>query len=53
MDIDSEHLGIPDTNYEAVIRMSSAEFRRICTDLLTLSESGKNFFQDFPSISSF
>jgi proliferating cell nuclear antigen len=30
MDIDSEHLGIPDTEYEAVVKMPSTEFQRIC-----------------------
>ena len=40
MDIDQEHLGIPDTEYAATISMPSAEFRRICTDLMALSESG-------------
>ncbi|KAI9360457.1 proliferating cell nuclear antigen, C-terminal domain-containing protein [Zopfochytrium polystomum] len=39
MDIDAEHLGIPDTPYEAVVKMSSAEFQRICRDLSILSES--------------
>ncbi|KAL9934163.1 hypothetical protein V8E36_007245 [Tilletia maclaganii] len=39
MDIDSEHLGIPDTQYDAVIRMSSSEFTRIVRDLGSLSES--------------
>lgn len=39
MDIDSEHLGIPDTEYDATIKMSSNEFARICRDLSTLSES--------------
>ncbi|KAF8944571.1 DNA polymerase delta processivity factor [Linnemannia elongata] len=39
MDIDSEHLGIPDTTYEAVVQMSSAEFARICKDLQVLSDS--------------
>ncbi|PWN21426.1 proliferating cell nuclear antigen, partial [Microstroma glucosiphilum] len=39
LDIDSEHLGIPDTTYEAVVRMSSAEYSRICRDLGTLGES--------------
>ncbi|KJE94486.1 proliferating cell nuclear antigen [Capsaspora owczarzaki ATCC 30864] len=33
MDIDSEHLGIPETEYDAVIRMPSSEFQRICRDL--------------------
>lgn len=40
MDIDQEHLGIPDTEYSATISMPSAEFRRICTDLMAMSESG-------------
>jgi proliferating cell nuclear antigen len=39
MDIDQEHLGIPDTDYEATITMPAAEFRRICTDLNAMSES--------------
>lgn len=30
MDIDSEHLGIPETEYSANIRMPSAEYARIC-----------------------
>jgi len=33
MDIDSEHLGIPDQEYEAVIQLPSSEFSRICRDL--------------------
>ena len=40
MDIDQEHLGIPDTEYAATISMPSSEFKRICTDLMALSESG-------------
>lgn len=43
MDIDQEHLGIPETEYAATIAMPSSEFRRICTDLLAMSESGKAF----------
>ncbi|KAJ4130908.1 proliferating cell nuclear antigen [Fusarium equiseti] len=39
MDIDQEHLGIPDTEYAATITMPSVEFRRICTDLMAMSES--------------
>ncbi|PFH59763.1 hypothetical protein XA68_11918 [Ophiocordyceps unilateralis] len=39
MDIDQEHLGIPDTEYAASITMPAAEFRRICTDLAAMSES--------------
>lgn len=41
MDIDSEHLGIPDTSYDAIVHMSSAEFQRICRDLQQISESVK------------
>lgn len=40
MDIDQEHLGIPETEYASTITMPAAEFRRICTDLLAMSESG-------------
>ncbi|KAI9248191.1 proliferating cell nuclear antigen [Sporodiniella umbellata] len=39
MDIDSEHLGIPDTTYEANIQMPSAKFQEIVRDLSTLSDS--------------
>ncbi|KAL1883114.1 hypothetical protein VTK73DRAFT_9481 [Phialemonium thermophilum] len=39
MDIDQEHLGIPETEYSATITMPSNELRRICTDLLAMSES--------------
>lgn len=40
MDIDQEHLGIPETEYAATISMPSSEFKRICTDLAAMSESG-------------
>ncbi|KAI0874106.1 proliferating cell nuclear antigen [Hypoxylon argillaceum] len=39
MDIDQEHLGIPDTEYAATVTMPSSEFKRICTDLQAMSES--------------
>lgn len=41
MDIDSEHLGIPDTQYDAVVRMSSGEFARICRDLANVGDTVK------------
>lgn len=41
MDIDQEHLGIPETEYAASIEMPAAEFQRICRDLSALSESGE------------
>lgn len=44
MDIDSEHLGIPEAEYEAIVRMPSAEFARICKDLSTIGDTGILFF---------
>jgi len=43
MDIDQEHLGIPDTEYAASIEMPASEFQRICRDLMALSESGRHY----------
>lgn len=39
MDIDSEHLGIPESTYDVVVKMPSGEFQRICRDLSTIGES--------------
>jgi len=39
MDIDQETLGIPKTDYDAKITLSSSEFSRICRDLGQLGES--------------
>merc|ERR1719300_1081172 len=39
MEIDSEHLGIPDTDYKTTVRMSSSEFQRICRDLAVLGDT--------------
>lgn len=39
MDIDSEHLGIPDTEYKATVIMPAGEFTRICNDLSILGET--------------
>ena len=41
MDIDSEHLGIPDAPYATVVKLPAAEFQRICRDISVMSESGK------------
>lgn len=41
MDIDSEHLGIPDTDYQAIVTMPSAEFQRIVRDLSSIGDTGK------------
>ncbi|KAF8090797.1 hypothetical protein N665_0466s0001 [Sinapis alba] len=40
MDIDSEHLGIPDAEYHSIVRMPSAEFSRICKDLSSIGDTG-------------
>ena len=41
MDIDSEHLGIPETDYHAIVRMPSQEFNRICRDLSSIGDTGE------------
>eukprot|EP00775_Hariotina_reticulata_P012575 gene12575-12705_t len=40
MDIDSEHLGIPDTEYAATVTMPSGEYQRICRDLSSIGDTG-------------
>ncbi|KAF9598554.1 hypothetical protein IFM89_028086 [Coptis chinensis] len=39
MNIDSEHLGIPEAEYQAIVRMPSSEFARICKDLSTIGDT--------------
>ncbi|KAF7081183.1 hypothetical protein CFC21_085156 [Triticum aestivum] len=39
MDIDSEHLGIPDSEYQAIVRMPSSEFSSICKDLSSIGDT--------------
>lgn len=39
MDIDSEHLGIPDTDYKAQVKMPAGEFQRICKDMSILGDT--------------
>uniref|UniRef100_A0A7S4JDY6 DNA sliding clamp PCNA n=1 Tax=Odontella aurita TaxID=265563 RepID=A0A7S4JDY6_9STRA len=39
MDIDSEQLGIPDTEYKCTIKMPSSEFQRIVRDLQVLGDT--------------
>lgn len=39
MNLDQEHLGIPETDFSCVIRMPSTEFARICRDLSQFGES--------------
>ena len=43
MDIDTEHLGIPDTEYEATVKMSSNEFQRICRDLSSIGDTAVSY----------
>ena len=50
MDIDQEHLGIPETEYAATISMPSPEFSKICRDLMALSESGKLGFYSIENL---
>ncbi|KAG5375765.1 hypothetical protein IGI04_040361 [Brassica rapa subsp. trilocularis] len=40
MDIDNEHLRIPDVEYLSIVRMPSSEFSRICKDLSTIGDTG-------------
>lgn len=55
MDIDSEHLGIPEAEYHAIVRMPSAEFARICKDLASIGDTGTVLclFARFMVISAF
>mmetsp|Transcript_33762 Transcript_33762/g.49577 ORF Transcript_33762/g.49577 Transcript_33762/m.49577 type:complete len:260 (-) Transcript_33762:433-1212(-) len=39
MDIDSEQLGIPDTEYKATVKMPSGEFQRIVRDMQVLGDT--------------
>jgi len=39
MDLDVEHLGIPETDYACVVRLPSSEFSRICRDLSQIGDS--------------
>jgi len=39
MDIDSDTLGIPETDYDARVTMPASEFSRIVKDLASLGES--------------
>mmetsp|Transcript_12482 Transcript_12482/g.16655 ORF Transcript_12482/g.16655 Transcript_12482/m.16655 type:complete len:142 (+) Transcript_12482:589-1014(+) len=39
MEIDSEQLGIPDTEYKATVKMPSGEFQRIVRDMQVLGDT--------------
>lgn len=39
MDLDVQQLGVPQTDYDVQVRMSSAELARICRDLLNINDT--------------
>lgn len=39
IDIDSEHLGIPDTEYNCTVKMPSAEFKRIVSEIAVMGDT--------------
>jgi len=41
MDIDSEHLGIPETDYQCVVKMPAGEFQRICREIAIIGDTVK------------
>jgi len=38
-DIDTEHLGIPETEYKCDVSLPSSDFSRICRDLMTIGDA--------------
>ena len=40
MDIDSEHLGIPEAEYDATVKMPAGEVQRIVKDLSSIGDTG-------------
>lgn len=47
--LDSEQLGIPETEYSSIVTLPSGEFSRLCKELSAISETGiggKNAFLD-------
>jgi len=51
--LNSESLGIPDTEYPSYIRMSSSEFVRICQNLTQLTEAVRIDIKDTQAIFSY
>jgi proliferating cell nuclear antigen len=39
IEIQADQLGIPETEYQALIQMPANEFKRICTDLMTIGDT--------------
>lgn len=48
MDIESEHLGIPDTEYKCTVRMPSAEFQRIIRDISVFGDTCEHLLSIYP-----
>jgi len=50
MEIDGEHLAIPDTEYKCKVTMPSTDFQRICRDLASIGDTCKtSIFVSFPN----
>lgn len=41
MDIQNDYLGIPEAEYQAIVKMPSLEFARICKDLSSIGDTGR------------
>ena len=41
MDIESDHLGIPDSEYKCIVKMPSNEFQRICRESTVIGDTIK------------
>ncbi|KAH9615561.1 hypothetical protein KSS87_001408 [Heliosperma pusillum] len=39
MDIDSDHLGIPEAEYDAIVRMPSSEFATLCSHFVSIGDT--------------
>ena len=39
INIEQEHLGIPDTKYNSIVTLSSGEFSKICRELYSINET--------------
>lgn len=44
LQLDSEQLGIPDTEYSSVVTLNSSDFSRICKELSNLAETSNDSF---------
>ena len=52
MDIESEHLGIPDTEYKCTVRLPAAEFQRIIRGTAILLLSVQPYHENLITISA-